>query len=137
MGALGNEPGAVFKGRVLENKASRTTTTAGARTVGADEILGGISLRDPNGAARIDTLDTAANIKSALGDAGADLRVGTTMEFTIVNNADAAETITMAVGTGITARGTATHLDVAQNVAATFLLICTNPNTPTFDLYRI
>lgn len=137
MGALGNEPGTVFKGRILENKAAKATTTAGTRTIGADEILGGISLRDPNGAGRTDTLDTAANIKTALGDAGADLRVGTTLEFTIVNNADANETITIAVGTGITAKGTATQLDVAQNVAGTFLLICTNPSTPTFDLYRI
>lgn len=134
---LGKEPAEVVKGRLLETHCAKTDATAGNRTIGADEILGGLSLRDPAGSGRTDTTDTAANIKTALGQAGAELKVGSVLIFAVCNNADAAETITIAGGTGVTAKGQAAHMQIAQNTSGSFALVCTNASTPTFDLYRI
>src|SRR5262245_33603853 len=71
-------------------------TTAGAVTYTPAQILGGIIVRDPNGAARTDTLPTAALLVAAVPQAF----VGLTIRCTITNAADAAETITIAAGTG-------------------------------------
>ena len=75
-------------------------------------------LRDPNGGARSDPTDTAANIIAAITQAG----VGNTFEFTIRNTADAAETITVTAGTGVTLSGTMT---IAQNNSKRFLCVVT------------
>lgn len=65
-----------------------TINTAAAVTFSAAQLLGGMILRDPNGAARADLLDTAENIVAAI----AGCEVGSCFEFTIRNTADAAET---------------------------------------------
>ena len=92
-----------------------TLTTAGALTYTAGQVLNGVILRDPNGAARSDTLPTAALLIAALPGA----MIGTSFQLWIRNDADAAETITVVAGTGGTISGTAT---IAQNNSKMFLI---------------
>lgn len=96
-----------------------TDATAAAITMTAAQILGGLILRDPNGAGRADLVPTAANLVAAIPGA----EVGTSFEFTIRNTADAAETITVTTNTGATLSGTMT---IAQNNSKRFLARLTN-----------
>jgi hypothetical protein len=91
-----------------------TKTTAGAATYTAAELIGGLILRDPNGDNRSDVTPTAALIVA--GFAGGI--VGSSFEFTIRNDANAAETITLTAGAGVTLSGTMT---IAQNNSKRFL----------------
>jgi hypothetical protein len=101
-----------------------TKTTAGAVTYTAAELIGGLILRDPAGASRSDVSPTAALIVA--GIAGAI--VGSSFEFTIRNDADAAETITLTAGEGVTLSGTMT---IAQSNSKRFLAVCTNVGSGT------
>lgn len=92
-----------------------TEVAAGNETISASELLGGLILRDPSGGARTDTTDTAANIVAAMDDPA----VGDSLEIVIRNDADAAETITIAGGSGVTTSGTMT---IAQNNSKIFKL---------------
>lgn len=92
-----------------------TVTTAGAVTYTAGQLLNGIILRDPNGSGRTDVLPTAALLVAAIPG----VTVGTTFDFWIRNDADAAETITIQAGTGGSVSGTAT---IAQNNSKMFRL---------------
>lgn len=96
-----------------------TSTTAGAVTYTAAQLVGGLILRDPAGAGRSDVTPTAAAIVAAISGAV----VGSSFEFTIRNTADDAETITLTAGSGITLSGTMT---IAQNNSKRFLAVCTN-----------
>ena len=96
-----------------------TENTAGNETISASELLGGYYLRDCAGANRTDTTDTAANIVAAIDNA----KVGTSRLFFVKNTSDAAETLTIAGGTGVTITGTAT---VAQDNTKIFLVLLTN-----------
>lgn len=93
--------------------------TAGAVTYAAAEMIGGFISRDPAGASRADLSDTAALIVAAIPG----VIVGSSFEFTIRNDADAAETITLTTNTGITLSGTMT---IAQNNSKRFLAVVTN-----------
>lgn len=97
-------------GRVKKepSAAASVITTAGAGTYTAAQLLNGVIARDPNGAGRTDTTDTAANIITGLG-LNADYKEA---EVVVVNTADAAETITLAGGSGVTLKGAIT---IAQN----------------------
>jgi hypothetical protein len=99
-------------------------STADNHTYTAAELLGGLIIRDPNGGPRFDPTDTAANIIAAIKQAG----VGNAFEFTIKNAADAAETITVTAGTGVTLTGTMT---IAQNNSKRFLCVVTASTTVT------
>lgn len=101
-----------------------TEATAGAHTYTAAELLGGLILRDPNGGARSDPTDTAANIIAAMLQAG----VGDSFEFTIRNAADEAETITVTAGTDVTLSGTMT---IAQDNSKRFLCVVTSATEVT------
>lgn len=103
---------------VLKLITVTTQTTASNKTITAAQILGGLILRDPNGGARTDTLPTAALLVAAISGA----KIGDAFEFTYRNTADAAETITIAAGTGGTASGTMT---IAQNNTKRFLVVLT------------
>jgi predicted RecA/RadA family phage recombinase len=96
-----------------------TITTAGVATYTAAQLLGKLIKRDPAGSARSDVTPTAAQIVAAIPNA----RVGDCFEFTIRNDADAAETITVTAGTGVTLSGTMT---VAQNNSKKFLAVLDN-----------
>lgn len=91
-----------------------TDATAGAKTYSAAELKGGLILRDPAGGNRSDVTPTAAQIVAGVTGAV----VGSSFEFTIRNTADAAETITLTAGSGVTLSGTMT---IAQNNSKRFL----------------
>lgn len=101
-----------------------TINTAAAVTYTAAQLLGGLILRDPNGAGRSDVTPTAAQIIAAITNAAA----GKSFEFTIRNTADASETITVTAGTDVTLSGTMT---IAQNYSRRFLCVVTGSSTVT------
>lgn len=107
-------------------------STAGALTLTPAQVLGGMILRNTNGAGRTDTLPTAALLAAAVY--GVDVGIG--FEFTIRNTAGAAETITVAAGTGVTISGTAT---IAQNNSKRFLVVFTNisPGNEAYTVYSL
>lgn len=120
--------GLQLRDNLLTYSAPVTKTTASAVTYTAEEFTSGIILRDPNGAGRIDITPTAALLYTELGDP----EVGSTFEVVIRNTADAAETITMSGGTGVTISGTAT---IAQNNTKVFLGVFTSASAVT--LYSV
>ena len=109
-----------------------TDSTAGAKTYTAAELIGGLILRDPNGAARSDVTPSAAALVA--GFAGGI--VGSSFEFTIRNTADAAETLTLTAGAGVTLSGTMT---IAQNNSKKFLCRLDNvtPGSEAVTIYSI
>lgn len=111
-----------------------TVATATAVTLTASEVLGGLILQDPSGGAVTTTLPTAEELLAA----AKGLTVNSTMRLTVINTADAAETITMAVGTGITAFS-GSVLTIAQNASAEYLLQFTNvsPGSEAAIFYTI
>lgn len=83
--------------RVLfQGGAPASVATAGAGTYTAAQVLGGIIVRDCAGASRTDTFPTAALLVAALPGA----KIGDTLRVHIINGSDAAETITLAAGSG-------------------------------------
>ena len=95
-------------------------TTDGVATYTMANMLTQLIFRHPSGGGRADKFDTAANI--VLGMPGTAV-VGDTIEVVIVNDADAAETITISDNTGLTLKG---KLTIAQNEARRFLIRLTN-----------
>jgi len=84
-----------------ENPLIVNTTATGVNTAGdvsytAAQVLGGLIIRDCNGAARADTLPAAAALVAAIPGAA----IGDTVRCYIVNGSDAAETITFTEGAG-------------------------------------
>lgn len=116
------------RGGFRRTVTSTTCTTAGAETYTAAELLTGIYRRDPNGAARTDTTDTGTNIETAMAAKGAVVN-GDAFEVYLINDADAAEAITLAGGTGVTIANVGQT--IAQNEAALLVFIRTAPNTFT------
>jgi hypothetical protein len=94
-----------------------TYTTAGAVTYTAADLLGGLILRDPNGAIRSDVTPTAALIVASMSGA----EVGSSYEVDLRNAG--AFTVTLTAGTGVTLSGTMT---IAQNNTKRFRLVVTN-----------
>lgn len=91
----------------------------------AEELLGRLILRDPNGGARNDVFPAAADLVDAIQGCV----VGSGFEFTIRNTANAAETITMtAPGADVTLSGTMT---IEQNNSKRFLAVVTNVGAGT------
>jgi hypothetical protein len=115
----GSKVNPVFATNVFPKTTTTTITTAGAETLTAAQLIGGLILRDPAGGARTDTTDTAANVVAAISEAV----VGSSFEVIIRNDADAAETITIAGGSGVTTSGTMT---IAQNNIKRFRVVLTN-----------
>lgn len=114
--------------------APTSSNNAGANTITAAQLLTGIYVRDPNGAGRTDTFDTAANIVAAVTGAA----VGDVIRLLIVNGADAAETITLAAGSGggFDANQTAAARVIPQNTSKVVHIRLTNV-TPSSEAYVI
>lgn len=110
------------KGISAEETVVATLATAGVVAYTAEQVLGGLILRDPAGAGRADTVPTVAALYEALGNPR-DVS-GLSFEFTIRNTADAAETITVSTATGWTLSGTMT---IAQNNTKRFKVVFTSP----------
>ena len=94
---------------------------AGDQTLTANVVLGGFLQHDPSGGAVTVTYPSAADIIAEIGSL-----YGTTISFTHRNIADAAESITVAGGTGMTMSGTVT---IAQNQQITYHIVVTSPTT--------
>ncbi len=90
--------------------------TADAHTYTPAQFLGGLILRDPAGAARNDATPAAAQIVSALPGAVA----GSSFELNVRNTADAAETVTITAGAGVSLSGTMT---IDQNATRRLLVV--------------
>jgi len=101
-----------------------SVATAGAGTITAAMILSKIYVRDCAGAGRTDTLSTAALLVAAVPGA----KVGDVLELQVINGSDAAESITLAAGTGgdFDANQTAGSRIVAQNTSKRVLIRLTN-----------
>ena len=113
-------------GQFTQKATVTTKTTASAVTFSAAEILGGLILRDPNGAGRADLVPTAAQ---QFAELGSPVKIaGLSFDFTIRNTADAAETITLTTNTGMTMSGTMT---IAQNNSKTFRVVFTSASAAT------
>jgi len=111
--------------------APTTDATAGNLTITSAMLLNGILARDPAGSNRTDTLPTAALLVAALGGPSATAKdgkafVGLSFETLIVNTADAAETITLAAGTGGTAGNTNVTTAFGQNTSKRLIFRLTN-----------
>ena len=111
-------------GMVKQMTVNALTDTA---TVTAAQVLGGFIDGTPVSAATY-TLPTGTLMAAALNQAG----VGNAIEFTIKNSGADADAITVAGGTGGTAKGTMT---IAQNNSKRFLLIMTA--AATYDVYSL
>lgn len=104
--------------------AAASKNTAGAVTLTAAEVIGGIVVADPTGAGRTYTLPTAALLVAAIPGA----KVGDLVRFLLVNGADANEVITIAVGAGgaFDANQTAASQVVPQNASKLVHIRLTN-----------
>jgi len=110
--------------KVIDGATVTSDATVGNRTYTAAEILGGIIIRDPNGAGRSDVLPTAALLVAAIPNA----TVGDIIRCKIINGADAAETITLGGGTNGTfdTNQTAASRVIAQNNSKDIIIRLTN-----------
>ena len=120
--------------RCRDSFVTKTTvygiTTVGIVTYTAAQLLGSLIIRDPAGAARTDKLPTATDMVAAINGC----QVGDSFIFTIRNTADNAETITVAINTGVTLSGTMT---IAQNTSKRFQLVITGVSSPAYTLYSL
>jgi hypothetical protein len=118
------EPGTRTRGGgPIQAGSVSSIVTAGAVTYTGAQIYGGTIVRDPSGASRIDALPTAANLIAAVPGA----RVGDVIRCTLKNGADAAETITLTLGAGMTRMsGDASSLVIAQDTSRTLIFQITN-----------
>lgn len=116
-------------GIFVEPKAPVADNTAGVSTYPAEALLRGFYVRDPSGASRADVFPTAALIVAALANKYGAARVGMVFEFLLINNADAAETITMTLGAGMTTGvplATQVSAAIAQNTTRRYVIRVTN-----------
>ena len=108
----------------IENlPAQATYNTAGAVTYLATDFLGGVIVRNCNGAARTDVLPTMASIGALLQSAGMNignsLRIGDTIYCLIINGSaisGGTQVITLSLGSGMSFD---TNQDATSTVIAT------------------
>lgn len=127
-----------FKGPVMPTVVPVVIATAAAVTFTPAQLLSGLIIRDPAGAGRADVLPTAALLALEIPA----LEVGASFEFTLRNNADAAETITLTASAGNTISGagqSTTVSTVVQNNSRRFLVVFTNvsPGTEAYTIYSL
>ena len=111
---------------IVGNTTVSTITTAAAVTYTPAQVLGGLIIRDTNGAARADLMPTAATLYAALENPVKI--VGLSFNFTIRNNSGAANSITLTTNTGATLNGTMT---VAQSSQRDFTVVFASPTAYT------
>lgn len=112
----------------VPDRKTTAITTAGAGTLTAAALVGGVILRSGPGGAYNDTTATATEILAAYPGA----RVGTSFEFTHVNGVAFAATIV--AGAGITLAGVTAN---AASKVRTYLAVVTNVSTPAITITGI
>lgn len=139
-------------GNIVGNMTTMRATptainTAGNVTYTTAQLLTGFISRDVNGANRTDVLPTAAAVVAALAGSAPTSQnypaVGTSIHFTLHNNAAGAFTLALSLGTGgTTGMGNSTYYTfgtttIAQNGAPrSFTLVLTNV-TPGAEAYVV
>lgn len=119
------------------NTAQTSINTAGNVSYTQAQVMAGEIVRDPNGAARTDTLPTAAALVAAIPGCTVHMRI----KVLIINGADAAETITLQVpaGGGGTwdANQTAASRVIPQNTQKLITMRLTNvtSGTEAYDVF--
>lgn len=110
--------------KMIEGFTATSDATTGPRTYTAAEIMGGIIVRDTNGASRSDVLPTAALLVAAVPNA----TVGDVIRVHFVNGADAAEVLTLGAGSGggFDTNQTAASRVIGQNVSKDVYIRLTN-----------
>jgi hypothetical protein len=132
---LDNSDNLVVNAKIREKIAAVTVdNTAGNLTVTATMLLSKVIARDPNGGNRTDTLPTATLLMAELAKLGG-AEVGDILEVHYLNTADAAETITLAAGTGGTVGNTKVTTAFGQNTALHLVFRITGVATPTYTVY--
>jgi hypothetical protein len=118
-----------FASLVYPLRTVTSIATAANVTYTVAQVLGGKIFRDCAGSSRTDTLPTAAALVAAVPGA----QVGTSFEFDI-RNSGAANTLTIAAGSGGTTSGTMT---VGVGSIRFFTLVFTNvtPGSEAYTLY--
>lgn len=118
----------IGKGAFFEPVAPASIATAGAATYLADDLLKGVVKRATSGASRTDILPTAALVCSAFAARYGGVKVGCMFSFMLINDATAAETITLTLGSGMTSGNAGTQFSsaIAQNATKTFRVRITN-----------
>lgn len=120
-----------IQGNFSRKYSTTNTNTATNIVYSAIQLLNGIIFRDPNGANRIDTTDTATNIVNIVTDAV----VGSSIRCVIENISDAlGEIITINGGTGVTLNS---PLILKPGNRAEILLIFDNIGSPAITLYTL
>lgn len=102
--------------------------TAGPVTFSATDLQQGLILRDCNGAARSDTVPTAAQILDSLSFRGHNAVAGQSFRFTIRNTSGGAFATTLQPNTGVTLSGT---MAVAQLNSKEFMVVINSPSAVT------
>lgn len=95
--------------------------TATAVTLTPRQVLGGLINQDPAGGAVTTTTPTAALLVAAFKG----VQVNSSVRFIIRNTASAAQTITVAGGTGVGVYALSV-LTIAENQAAEYMIVFTN-----------
>jgi hypothetical protein len=137
--------GNVIANMTTMRSAATAIATAGNVTYTAAQLLTGFISRDVAGANRTDVLPTAQLLVQALAGSAPTSQnyptVGTSVHFTLHNNASGAFTLALSLGTGgTTAMGNNTFwvfgtTTIAQNAAPrSFTLVLTNV-TPGSEAY--
>ncbi len=95
---------AKYNGRIVGAKLGLdglnvSSLSAASVIMTADQVLGGLIIYDPGGAATIATYPTAALLVAALGDAAV---VGTSFKFAIRHSGSTSEVVTLTAGDGNT-----------------------------------
>lgn len=121
--------GTKILGPVYRVMTVTTDSTTDNVTYSAASLIGGLVLRNGNDN-RTDTTPAASAIVSAITNA----KAGTSFEFEIRNTDPAANTITLAAGSGVTLSGTMT---IAQNYTRRFVAVITNVGTPAVTIYSL
>lgn len=135
-GATGWEKVATSASAVaLDVKAS--VTTAGNATYTAAQMVNGFIPRDPAGGNRSDVSPTAAELLTQYKTVFGPAAVGSNFIFEIANIADAAESVTLGAGSGVT-MWPATQT-VAQNTNGRFRVVFTNvtASSEAATIYKI
>lgn len=120
-------------GRLVEVfQACTQITTSGAATYTAEQLLGGMISRSPNGANRTDALPTAALLQTAFPE----VQVNDTLRFYVYNSAGSgAYTVTVQAGASGTLVGSGV---IGTGMIKEFLLRFTAiGTTPTYTCYQI
>lgn len=116
---------------ILGNQPAPASIAAGAATLTAAQITGGIVLGNPGASAAAYTLPTAALLDALLVNA----KVDSSFDFSVINvDGNTSGVITMTAGTGWTIVGLAT---IAATAGTTHRYRCRKTATGAWTLYSL